>query len=129
MIFGVIAALLPLGVGIVFTAFPYLFAMIVVLFYFLKKNKRAPTPLERNKIALGFIIIFFLYNALYAVFGPVFFSMGEPEVWANWFKQMSNPQFLFAVFIPLLIYMIPLYLVTFWFYGKQAHRMSNKMFN
>jgi hypothetical protein len=28
-----------------------------------------------------------------------------------------------------LLLAIPLYLITYWFYGKQAQRMAQKMFN
>ncbi len=128
MIFGLISVFLP-QLTQVLTAFPYLIAMIWVLFIFLKKQKRAPTSKERNKISLIFILIFFVYNLFFALLGPIIFSMGEPEAWEKWLSQMQNTQLLFELFAQLLIYMIPLYLVTFWFYGKQAHRMADKMFN
>lgn len=129
MVFGVIAALLPQPVGTALTAFPYLISMIGVLFIFLNKQKRAPSTKERNHFALVFVLIFFFYNLAFALLGQIFFSMGEPEAWQNWWMQISNGQFIFILIAQLLIYMIPLYLVTFWFYGKQSHRMADKMFN
>ena len=54
---GVVAALLPQGLGGVLTIVPYLVAMIVVLFRFLKNMRRAPTQAERKKITLGFTIV------------------------------------------------------------------------
>lgn len=45
---GVLAALLPMGMGAVLTIVPYLVAMIWVLFKFLKQQKRAPTQAERK---------------------------------------------------------------------------------
>ena len=98
-------------------------------YIFLKKQKRAPSTKERNHFALVFVFIFFFYNLAFALLGQIFFSMGEPEAWQNWWMQISNGQFIFILIAQLLIYMIPLYLVTFWFYGKQSHRMADKMFN
>ncbi|MEX7655594.1 ABZJ_00895 family protein, partial [Pseudomonas aeruginosa] len=50
LIMGVIAALLPQGVGGIVTAVPYLVAVIAVLFRFLKQEKRAPSQQERKKL-------------------------------------------------------------------------------
>ncbi len=48
LIAGVVAAILPIGVGGIVTAVPYLVAMIAVLYQFLKREKRAPTQQERK---------------------------------------------------------------------------------
>ena len=61
---GVLAALLPQGVGGVLTVVPYLVAMVLILFRFLKKNKRAPNQTERKKFTLGFTLIFWFYNRI-----------------------------------------------------------------
>jgi hypothetical protein len=42
---------------------------------------------------------------------------------------LKQPQFLSIMLIMLLMLAIPLYLITYWFYGKQAQRMASKMFN
>lgn len=55
---GVLAALLPTGMGTVLTAVPYLVAMIWVLLKFIKQQRRAPTQVERKKFTLGFSLIF-----------------------------------------------------------------------
>ena len=41
---------------------------------------------------------------------------------------LQNTQFLLTALIMLLMLAIPLYLITYWFYGKQAQRMAAKMF-
>lgn len=61
---GVLAALMPRGMGGILTAVPYLVAMIWVLFKFLKQQKRAPTQTERKRFTLGFSLIFWGYNLL-----------------------------------------------------------------
>ncbi|AMW78088.1 hypothetical protein AMD27_03720 [Acinetobacter sp. TGL-Y2] len=127
MMVGVIAALTPSFVGQVLTAFPFLIAMILVLFHFIRKEQRAPTPSERNKIALGYSLIFFSYNMLFALLGPLIFNWKEDNIVQVWLQFISHKQFLFQLIAQLMMYMIPLYIITFWFYGKQAERMANKI--
>ena len=128
MVAGVLAALLPNEIAGVLTAIPYLIAMIIVLHRFLKQQRRAPTDQERKKLTLGYTAIFWGYN-LFGVFaGVLFFSQNDPEVWKTFVMYMQNTQFLLTALIMLLMLAIPLYLITYWFYGKQAQRMAAKMF-
>jgi predicted membrane channel-forming protein YqfA (hemolysin III family) len=126
---GVLAAILPQGVGGILTAVPYLVAMILVLYKFLKQQKRAPTQAERKKITLGFSLIFWGYNIVFLLLGLVIFSRNSPDVWQDFMMYLSQSQFLVVVFIMFLLLAIPLYLLTWWFYGKQAERMAEKMFS
>ncbi len=66
---GVVAALMPTGMGAVLTIVPYLVAMIWVLFNFLKKEQRAPTQAERKKFTLGFSLIYWGYNLVFLILG------------------------------------------------------------
>ena len=128
MLAGIVAALLPNVVGQVITAFPFLIAMILVLFRFLKQQGRAPSTKERNQFSLLFVLIFFLYNYIFAVFGPLIFNFTVPNVMELWRQQAWNQDFQLLLLSKLMIFMIPFYLVTFWFYGAQAKRMAAKMF-
>ncbi|UIJ75073.1 ABZJ_00895 family protein [Acinetobacter sp. SH20PTE14] len=125
---GVIAALLPQGVGGILTVVPYLIAMIVVLFRFLNKNHRAPTQAERKKFTLGFSMIFWLYNLAFVLLGIAIFSRKDPEIWQNLMLYIQHPQFMSLMVIMLLLMAIPLYLITYWFYGPQAQRMAAQKF-
>ncbi|MGN0936552.1 ABZJ_00895 family protein [Acinetobacter amyesii] len=125
---GVIAALLPQGVGGILTVIPYLIAMIVVLFRFLNKNQRSPTQEERKKFTLGFSLIFWLYNLAFVLLGIVIFSRKDPEIWQNLMLYVQHPQFMILMVIMLLLMAIPLYLITYWFYGPQAQRMAAQKF-
>lgn len=125
---GVIAALLPQGVGGILTVVPYLIAMIVVLFRFLNKNQRAPTQAERKKFTLGFSLIFWLYNFGFVLLGIAIFSRKDPEIWQNLMLYVQHPQFMSLMVIMLLLMAIPLYLITYWFYGPQAQRMAAQKF-
>jgi len=125
---GVLAAFLPLGVGGVLTAVPYIAAMIWVLFIFLKRNRRAPAPAERKKLTLGFSLIFWGYNIAFQILGIAVFAYKDPEIWQNFLLYLQQPQFLSIVLIMALLIAIPLYLLTYWFYGPQARRMAQKMF-
>ena len=71
---GVIAALLPVGMGSILTIVPYLAAMVLVLYKFLKQQRRAPTVQEKKKIAVGLSLIFWGYNALGFMVGLVIFA-------------------------------------------------------
>ncbi|MCT8090086.1 hypothetical protein H0920_11055 [Acinetobacter sp. C_4_1] len=125
---GVLAALLPTGMGGILTIVPYLTAMILVLYKFLKQQRRAPTAQEQKKITLGFSLIFWGYNLAFLLLGIVLFAKNDPEVWQNFLLYLKNPKFMSMVLIMVLLIAIPLYLLTYWFYGKQAQRMAQKMF-
>ncbi|AUC05823.1 ABZJ_00895 family protein [Acinetobacter lwoffii] len=125
---GVLAALLPMGMGAVLTIVPYLVAMIWVLFKFLKQQKRAPTQAERKKFTLGFSLIYWGYNLLFLLLGIVIAIRSNPNAWQDFLLYLQQPQFMSIVLIMFLMIAIPLYLLTYWFYGKQAQRMAEKMF-
>ncbi|MFW1959416.1 ABZJ_00895 family protein [Acinetobacter johnsonii] len=124
---GVLAALLPTGMGAVLTAVPYLVAMIWVLLKFIKQQRRAPTQAERKKFTLGFSLIFWSYNFAFLMLGLFIFAQGDAEVWQNFMLYVQQPQFISMVVILILLIAIPLYVLTYWFYGKQAERMAAKM--
>ena len=124
---GVLAALMPRGMGGILTAVPYLVAMIWVLLKFLKQQKRAPTQAERKKFTLGFSLIFWGYNLLGLLAGIYFFSRSNPSIWQDLLLYLQQPQFMAVVLIMFLLIAIPLYLLTYWFYGAQAQRMANKI--
>ncbi|OTG92618.1 ABZJ_00895 family protein [Acinetobacter sp. ANC 3832] len=128
MVAGVLAALLPMGMGGILTALPYLFAMIIVLYIFLKQQHRAPTDQERKKFTLAYTLIFWGYNFAGVLLGIAIFSKNDPEIWQNFLLYMQQPEFLATAMIMILLLAIPLYLITYWFYGKQAQRMAAKMF-
>lgn len=125
---GVLAALLPQGVGGILTAIPYLIAMIIVLYQFLKREKRAPNQHERKRLTLGFSLIFWGYNLSFLLIGIAIFSRQNPNLWQDFLNYLQQPQFLSVVVIMFLLIAIPLYLITYWFYGQQAQRMAKKMF-
>ena len=126
---GVLAALMPEGMGAVLTIVPYLTAMIWVLFKFLKQQGRAPTQAERKKFTLGFSVIYWLYNLCFLLLGIAIAARSNPSVWQDLMLYLQNTQFLMITLIMFLLIAIPLYLLTYWFYGKQAQRMAAKMFN
>ena len=125
---GVVAALLPMGMGAILTIVPYLIAMIWVLFKFLKQQKRAPTQAERKKFTLGFSLIYWGYNLLFLLLGIVIATRSDPNAWQDFLLYLQQPQFMSIVLIMFLMIAIPLYLLTYWFYGKQSQRMAEKMF-
>ena len=125
---GVLAALLPTGMGGILTIVPYLMAMILILYKFLKQQHRAPTDQERKKITLGFTLIFWGYNVFFLLVGLLIFAKSDPDIWQNFLLYIKNPQFMSVVLIMFLLIAIPLYILTYWFYGKQAQRMADKMF-
>ena len=126
---GVIAALLPMGMGAILTVIPYLVAMIRILFRFLRQNRRAPTQAERKKLTLGFSLIFWGYNLAFLLLGILLATRSNPQAWQDFLLYMQQPQFLSLVVIMVLLFAIPLYLLTYWFYGKQAQRMAAKIFD
>ena len=125
---GVVAALMPTGMGAVLTIVPYLVAMIWVLFKFLKKEQRAPTQAERKKFTLGFSLIYWGYNLAFLILGIAIATRSNPNAWQDFLLYLQQPQFMSIVVIMFLLIAIPLYLLTYWFYGKQAQRMAAKMF-
>ena len=129
LIAGVIAAILPNSIGGVLTAIPYLIAMIFVLFKFLKKQHRAPTLSEKKRLSLGFSLIFWGYNACGLLLGLFIFARKDPEIWQNFILYFKQPMFLITVVAIWLMIAAPLFLITYWFYGAQAQRMANNMFN
>ena len=70
-----------------------------------------------------------LYNLAFLLIGILIFSKGDPDIWQNFLLYLKNPQFMGVVLVMILLIAIPLYLLTYWFYGKQAQRMADKMFN
>ncbi|MEC8057438.1 MAG: ABZJ_00895 family protein, partial [Pseudomonadota bacterium] len=60
--------------------------------------------------------------------GLTIFSIRDPEVFQNFVLYLQQPQFISIILIMFLVLAIPLYLITYWFYGKQAQRMAAKMF-
>lgn len=128
LIAGVVAALLPPQVAGIVTALPYMFAMIFVLNLFIKQQRRAPTDQERKKFTLAYTLIFWGYNIAGVLFGILIFARKDPEVWQNFVLYMTNGKFLSLTIIMIMILAIPLYLITYWFYGKQAQRMASKKF-
>jgi len=129
LIAGILAAILPNSVGGVLTAIPYLIAIIFVLFRFLKKQRRAPTAQEKKRLTLGFTLIFWGYNACGLLLGLFIFARKDPEIWQNFLLYLKQPAFLLTVLAIWFVIALPLFLITFWFYGPQAQRMANKMFN
>ena len=129
MLAGILAALLPQGIGQVLTAFPFLMSSVLLLFHFLKRERRAPSNSERNRFSLIYVLIFFLYNYVFAVVGPLIFNLNIPNVLNVWFEQAFDLEFQLMLISRLLIFMIPFYIVVFWFYGPQAKRMTAKMFS
>lgn len=126
-VIGLIGLFLPIGRDGFLTAFPYLIAMIAMLFRFLKKEKRAPTSSEKHKLSFGFTIIFWSYGVIGFVIGLLWASRSNPQVWDDAFVYLQDPRFFIYVIGLFLLLAVPLYLVTLWFYGKQAQRMVNKM--
>lgn len=129
LIAGVLAAILPNSIGGVLTAVPYLIAIIAVLFKFLKQQRRAPTPQEKKRLSIGFSLIFWGYNALGLLLGLFLFARKDPEIWQNFLLYLKQPPFLLTVLAMWFVIAVPLFLITYWFYGPQAQRMAHKMFS
>ncbi|WP_038343305.1 ABZJ_00895 family protein [Acinetobacter sp. A47] len=129
LIAGVLAAILPNSIGGVLTAVPYLIAIIAVLFKFLKQQRRAPTPQEKKRLSIGFSLIFWGYNALGLLLGLFLFARKDPEIWQNFLLYLKQPPFVLTVLAMWFVIAVPLFLITYWFYGPQAQRMAHKMFS
>lgn len=124
---GVIAALLPQGLGSILTIVPFLVAMIWVLFKFLKQQQRAPSQAERIRFTWGFLLIFFLFNISFSLIGIVLFAQANPSILQDFMLYIQDIKFLALLFGMFLLIAIPLALLSYWFYGPQAQRMASKM--
>lgn len=127
LIAGVVAALLPQQIAGIVTALPYMIAMFIVLKRFIQQQRRAPTQQERKKFTLAYTLIFWGYNIVGVLLGIYLFSQNDPQVWQNFRSYITNTNFLSLIVIMVMLLAIPLYLLTYWFYGKQAQRMADKM--
>ena len=127
-IFGVVAALVPQGLGGIFTAIPYLLALVVVVFRFLKREQRAPNKTEHKRLTLGFTLIFWGLNLVGMFLALYLFSRQDHSVSANFWLYLQQPRFVATALSLWLLLAIPLYLLTYWFWGPQAKRMAAKMF-
>lgn len=125
---GVLATILPNSLAFVLMVFPYLVAMIGVLYIFLKQQRRAPTRTERNRFSIFFNIIFWLFNLTGFFLGLLWASFSQPQIWQYTIGMLFQPSTLFICALFFFVIATPLYVVTFWFYGKQAQRMAIKMF-
>lgn len=87
-----------------------------------------PRLYQKKKFTLGFTLIFGAITYVGFIWS-VLFARKDPEILQNFMLYLKQPQFLSIMVIMLLMLAIPLYLITYWFYGKQAQRMADKMFN
>ena len=124
LLLGFFAALLPNAFGSIVTVVPYLIAMIWTLYRFIRQQQRAPTQQERKKLTLGFSLIFWLYNISFLLIGIWIASRNNPQAWQDFQLYVQQPMFMSLILIMFLLIAIPLYLLTYWFYGKQAERMA-----
>lgn len=128
-VFGVLAALLPSVVGGVLSAMPFLIAMMMLLFRFLKREQRAPNPVEHKRLCLGLSAIFWLFNLVGILLSMWLVSQQNHSIMSTVMLYLKQPQFVATVLIFWLLLAVPLYLINYWFYGKQAQRMAKKMFD
>ena len=128
LISGVAAALLPNAIAGALTALPYMVAMICVLHIFLKQQQRAPTQSERKKFAVIFVLLFWLFNILGMLAGLWIFSLSDPGLWQDVSLYFYSWRFTLIILGMGLVISLPMFLLTYWFYGKQAQRMAEKMF-
>ena len=125
---GLLSVFLPLALKGILTIFPFLLALILVLYHFLKLEKRAPTTQETQRFAIGYVLIFWFYNLLGMLISIAFFAQEDPTLWQTVGQYVSEPKFLLTAAGMVLLLSIPMYLVTWWFYGPQAARMAKVMF-
>jgi len=125
---GMIAPMIPNSIAQGLIAVPYIAAMITVLFIFLKQQQRAPTQRERVRFALSYTVIFGAFNLIGVFIGVYAFSRDDPQVWQDFLIYIQNTQFLIIIALMVLLIAISFFLITYWFYGKQAQRMAIKMF-
>lgn len=90
--------------------------------------KNAPQRSKNEKTDFGFHLNFWGYNCAGVLLGLYLFSRNDPEIIQNFLLYLQQPQFVSLIAIMVLVLAIPLYLITYWFYGKQAQRMADKMF-
>lgn len=128
MIVGVLAAKLPKPLGGILTAFPYLISMISVLYIFLRREQRAPDAVERKRLLIGYCVIYWGLSILGVVLGIFIFAQSDVEVLQTFQILLNQPLFLGLIVAMALILTIPLFLISWWFYGAQAQRMAAKMF-
>ncbi len=103
--------------------------MVWVLFKFLKREQRAPTQAERKKITWGFSLIYWLYNLTFLLLGIWVATFSNPNAWSDFQLYLQESQFMSMVLTMCLLIAIPMYVLTYWFYGPQAKRMAQKMFS
>ncbi|MEB3754719.1 ABZJ_00895 family protein [Acinetobacter sp. MD2(2019)] len=127
-VIGLLAFLLPVGKSGFLTAFPYLIAMIAVLFRFLKKEKRAPSVSEKHKLTLGFIAIFLTYSAIGCLLGLAWALNTNSEIFDDIWHYLTHPRVFFYSFGLFLLLALPLYLTTIWLYGKRAQHLVERMY-
>lgn len=127
---GVLMALLPQSIAIIFMVLPYLASMISVLYLFLKQQQRAPSRKEMFRFAWLFNILFWLFNFTGFVLTLLWTAWSQPQldVWQYLNIFVLQPQVLMISFLIVAIIGIPFYLVTLWFFGPQARRMAAQMF-
>lgn len=127
---GILMALLPKNLAMIFMVLPYLASMISVLYLFLKQQQRAPTRQEMFHFAWVFNLLFWLFNLTGFVLSCVWQSWTHPEIDVWQFVQlyMLQPQVLFVASFIVVLIGLPFYLVTLWFFGPQARRMAKHMF-
>ena len=101
--------------------------MILLLYKFLKREQRAPTARETKAIAAGFVGVFWLYNIVGIGIGMLFSSLNDPTLWPYIFSLLKQPMFLLMASLMIVALSVPLYLITWWFYGPQAKRMAKHM--
>ena len=90
---------------------------------------------ELNRYQKGILI---LLVAMAIIFGVLYaratsktgflWTRSNPNAWQDFLLYLQQPQFMSIVVIMFLLIAIPLYLLTYWFYGKQAQRMATRMF-
>lgn len=78
-------------------------------------------------LIISYSLIFWSYNFAFLMLGLFIFAQGDAEVWQNFMLYVQQPQFISMVVILILLIAIPLYVLTYWFYGKQAERMAAKI--
>ena len=125
---GMIAPMIPNAIAQGFIAVPYIIAMITVLYIFLKQQGRAPTQPERLRLAFGYTFVLALFNIIGVVLGLYVFAQQDPQIWQDFLIYIQHQQFLMIILAMALVYAVTFFLITYWFHGKQAQRMANKMF-
>src|SRR5690606_10579547 len=84
MLAGIVAVFLLNIVVLFVSVFPYLIAMILVFFKFIRNEQCVSTQMECNRFCFIFVFIFFLYNYIFAIFGPLIFNFSQPCIFELW---------------------------------------------